>query len=242
MYFELHSTHPLTAKRLLALSDQAASLGQPPYVVFDREKPESYWDEFAVDVSVMLLPTVLLLVGVAAGVAGLVFVGQSLLWLFGVAVFLWGAGLLVRYTFTYPRSGFENETVETLLQRVKVSPVRPVPAVLRGEIIGKGVPGLVFSEDFVLRDRTGIIFLDYQQPLWIWNLLFGLLRAGQYQGMEVRVRGWFRRAPVPYLEIDTLELIGGRGPRRCYTSYATLAAAVVLMLLGAVLTVVLAFA
>ena len=42
-YYEINSTHPLAAKRMLALSDQAAALGQTPAVVFDRAKPESYW-------------------------------------------------------------------------------------------------------------------------------------------------------------------------------------------------------
>jgi heat shock protein HtpX len=82
------------------------------------------------------------------------------------------------------------------------------------------VPGLVWSEDFVLQDRTGILFLDYNQPLGIWNFLFGLLRAGRYQGKEVRVSGWFRRAPVPYLELNRLEVLDGSLPsRKCYARH-----------------------
>lgn len=243
LYFELHSTHPLTAKRLLALSDQAAALGQEPYVVFDRKKPESYWDEFFVDLGVMALPIVGLLIGIAIAVAALIGGNKAMLPILGVPLILWGLGLLLKYFRVYPRSGFENLTVEALVQRVKVSPVRPIPTILHGKIIGKGVPGLVWSEDFVLRDSTGIMFLDYQQPLWIWNFLFGLLRAGSFQDREVRVWGWFRRAPVPYLEIDRLEIVGdGRGPRRCYTSWMSLAGAVALIGLGIVLAAVLALA
>ena len=63
------------------------------------------------------------------------------------------------------------------------------------------MPGLLYSEDFVVRDSTGILFLDYQQPLVIWNFLFGLLRPSKYQNTTVRVTGWFRRATVPYFEI-----------------------------------------
>ena len=70
-FYELNSTHPLIAHRLQYLSDQAATMGQEPYVVFDRRKPESYWDDFAVDVAVVLLPLLLAVAGfgVAAGVA-----------------------------------------------------------------------------------------------------------------------------------------------------------------------------
>ncbi len=241
LYYELHSTHPLTAKRLLALSDQAATAGQEPYVIFDRKKPESYWDEFFVDVCVMALPIVGLLIGLAVAIPVLLSGGQGTLPVIGLPLVLWGLGLLVKYFRVYPRSGFENSTVEALVQRVKVSPVRPVPAFMNGTIIGKGVPGLVFSEDFVLRDQTGIMFLDYQQPLWIWNFLFGLLRAGAFQGREVRVWGWFRRSPMPYLEIDRLEVVGdGRGPRRCYTSWMSLVGAVALIGIGVVVSAVLA--
>ena len=54
-FYELNSTHPLIAHRLQYLSDQGAAMGQEPYIVFDRRKPESYWDDFAVDVLVILL-------------------------------------------------------------------------------------------------------------------------------------------------------------------------------------------
>ena len=68
-FYELNSTHPLIAHRLQYLSDQAAAMGQEPYIVFDRRKPESYWDDFAVDVAVMFLPLLLFLVGLGVAVA-----------------------------------------------------------------------------------------------------------------------------------------------------------------------------
>ena len=55
-FYELNSTHPLIAHRLEYLSDQAAAMGDEPYIVFDRRKPESYWDDFALDLGVMFLP------------------------------------------------------------------------------------------------------------------------------------------------------------------------------------------
>ncbi len=79
---------------------------------------------------------------------------------------------------------------------------------MRGTIIGKGVPGLIWSEDFVMRDGTGILFLDYRQPLRIWEWLFGLFRAGDFTGKAVEAVGWFRRAPVPYLELKSITVDG----------------------------------
>ena len=70
------------------------------------------------------------------------------------------------------------------------------------------MPGYSFSEDFVMKDDSGIIFLDYRQPLAIWELLFGILKAGEYAGREVVVEGWYRRSPIPYVEIRSIGLDG----------------------------------
>jgi Zn-dependent protease with chaperone function len=236
-YYEIHSTHPLVAKRLLYLADQAAHQGQEPLFVFDRRKPESYWDDFLVDLGMMVLPTFCFLLGVA-GFFLMAYLAPNLGWPFILVCLPAGAGLaglasLLKTRFVYRRDFFPHLSVAGLLHKVKVSAVRPVPVTLTGTIIGKGVPGLVWSEDFVLRDRTGILFLDYRQPFALWNWLFGLLRAGQYQGKEVRVQGWYRRAPVPYLEISHLDVVDGSLPsRRCYSYHARMAFGVILAVVG----------
>jgi heat shock protein HtpX len=159
----------------------------------------------------------------------------------GVALGLMGLGSFLKARFRYRRGLFPHLTTAALLGHVKVSDVRPIPATVTGTIIGKGVPGLIWSEDFVLRDSTGILFLDYRQPLAIWSWLFGLLRAGRYQGKEVRVRGWFRRAPVPYLELDYLEVLDGSEPsRRAYTSYFSVGWGLFLMAAGTAAALLLA--
>jgi Zn-dependent protease with chaperone function/Zn-finger nucleic acid-binding protein len=250
-WYELNSTHPLVANRLMYLTDQAAHQGQEPLVVFDRRKPESYWDDFFVDVLVMLLPWLGFLVGVGVTAAvWLLLLGgaaghaAAVTWMIGggAALALAGMGSLVKTNFTYRRDFFPHLSVAALLHKVKVSAVRPVPATVTGTVIGKGVPGLVWSEDFVVQDRTGILFLDYRQPLAIWNFLFGLLRAGRYQGKEVRVSGWFRRAPVPYLEVNRLEVVDDSlPPRNCYSMHARAAVGAVLVLLGVAVAVLALF-
>jgi Zn-dependent protease with chaperone function len=234
-WYELHSTHPLTAKRIEALCDQAAYLGDKPLLIFDRKKPESYWDDFLIDVMVMALPVI----GLLAGLGGFIGIGISTevweaQWAFLALVGL-GLGMLARTLFTYRGKVFPHLSVAALLGHVKVSPVRPVPTTVTGKIIGKGEPGLIYSEDFVLRDNTGILFLDYNQPLAIWNFLFGLLRAGRYQGKEVRVTGWFRRKPVPYLEVYKMEVIdGSESSRTCYSYYAALVSSGLVAVVGVV--------
>jgi hypothetical protein len=202
-------------------------MGDEPYIVFDRRKPESYWDEFAVDVAVMFLPLLLFLLGVAVSVAlgGAAAFGimpairgvgpQGALALIGLPILGLGVGSIIKTMLVYRGEYFAPLSVAGLLHKVKVSNVRPVPARLRGTIIGRGVPGLIWSEDFVMRDGTGILFLDYRQPLHIWEWLFGLFRAGEFAGKSVEVVGWFRRAPLPYLELKSITVDG-----RTRNSYA----------------------
>jgi heat shock protein HtpX len=144
-----------------------------------------------------------------------------------------GIALGVKALRMYPTRVFPAFNVSGLLASVKVSAVRPVPCTLRGKIIGRGVPGLIWSEDFVMQDDTGIIVLDYRQPLAIWQWLFGLLKAGMYQGREVTVTGWYRRSPTPFVEIYRLQADGSR--KTCYAYYAHLAVAVLALVAGAVL-------
>ena len=106
------------------------------------------------------------------------------------------------------RKGYQKTTVRDLLGEVKVSGVTSISCELEGEIIGKGNPGCIFSEDFIIKDDTGIIFLDYNQPLWIINKIFALFKSEQYFNKIVKVRGWYRRSPVPYIEIYEYEVDG----------------------------------
>ncbi len=230
-WYELHSTHPLVAHRLRYLSDQAVHKGQEPYVVFDQVRPESYWDEFFTDLTIHLLPLAALLVPLAFfGLRSLdqTTAMQQPVW--PVMLTLLGAALLLRFRFSYRGGYFPEMSVASLLKRVKVSAVRPVPCTLRGTIIGRGVPGYLFSEDFVLKDDTGIMFLDYRQPLGLWELLFALLKAEDYQGREVVVEGWYRRAPVPYVELKSIR--AGANLSRSWVPFLYRLTAIALLVAG----------
>jgi Zn-dependent protease with chaperone function len=230
-FFEIQSTHPLIAKRLERLGDQAVSLRQDPLVVFDTVKPESYWDEFVVDAVVTLLPVIGVIVGGVLVFALGSFGHFNPRWL-GLILCITGAAMIIKTRMAYRHGSYPKKTVAELLQEVKVSPVRPVPATIHGTVIGKGVPGLIWSEDFVVRDQSGIIFLDYRQPLKIWEWLFGLLKAGKFQGEQVSIEGWFRRSPVPYLEIGSLKIDGEASARTCYVRHVKLITGAVIFALG----------
>ncbi len=226
LYYELHSTHPLVAKRLLALSQQCRVYGKEPYIVFDERRPESYLDEFLVDLLISYLPVITI------SLAGIMAVAYESVLPVKLGIILTGLAYLGVISFSYRFDFFPAMNVASLLKKVKVSQVRPVPCTLKGKIIGRGVPGLIWSEDFVLQDDTGIIFLDYQQPLAIWNFLFGILKAAGYIDKEVTVKGWYRRAPVPYVEVKSIT--SDMGTTRCYVFNVKIAVAILMILAGVI--------
>ena len=142
-------------------------------------------------------------VAIALGVSGQIVAGV------GCAVLGLGLGLFIRTQFAYPKKHFPEGQVAPLVGEIKVSKIRSVPVTLRGKIIGRGIPGLYWSEDLVLQDDTGFMVMDYRQPLGILESLFGLFRAESFIGQQVTARGWYRRFPRPYLELWQVELPDG---------------------------------
>ena len=115
---------------------------------------------------------------------------------------------LLKYNRKRPNKNYEARTVRDLLGEVKVSEITAIPCTLEGEVIGRGDPGCIFNEDMTLKDQTGIIFLDYNQPLFIINKIFALFKNNKMSGKTIKVKGWYRRSPVPYVEIKTYEVDG----------------------------------
>ena len=130
--------------------------------------------------------------------------------------------------------------VDQLALVVEVRDEVCIPAELQGTIIGRGNPGCIFDENFVLRDGTGILFLDYNQPLWIINKVFALFKSPEYFNKSVKVKGGYRRSLVPFLELYSMEIDGQ--VKKCYSygfgwiwRIVMLAIAVVLIVGGGVL-------
>mgnify|MGYP000322705021 CR=1 FL=1 len=207
-FMELRSTHPLPAKRIRALGDVAEGMGQARAFVIPDRAPESYWDEFGMDLLASALPLIGLIVGLAVGV-GLGF-GQAMpvTGFACIAVGL-GVGWLAKLAFTYPMGRFAPGRVASLVGEIRVSGIRPIPVRLEGQVIGRGIPGLYWGDDLVMQDDSGFILLQYRQPIGVLEFLFGLFRAEGFIGRRVIAEGWYRRAPVPYLELWKVHLPNG---------------------------------
>ena len=203
-WFEFNSTHPLVSKRLIAISKRSTEFNQEPYVVFDLEKPESYADDFLFELFLVILPSIV----VIATIVMVLIYTEYFKHIICGGVFLFLLSLFIKFTRAHKNTTYNKVNVEDLLGEVKVSNITSVPCTLEGFIIGRGNPGCIFNEDFVIKDETGIIFLDYNQPLTIVNKIFALFKSQEYFDKKVKITGWYRRNPVPFVEIKTMEVDG----------------------------------
>lgn len=206
-WYELNSTHPLISKRLLAISSRSKEFNQQPFITFDLQKEESYVDDFLGEVAISFLPTITLIIGLLITSCILIIEGNFILSL-GITIGLITIFSFIKFLRQYSTKPFENRKVRDLLGEVKVSHITSIPCTLEGKIIGRGNPGCIFNEDFVIQDETGIIFLDYNQPINIVNKIFALFKSKEYFDKQIKVKGWYRRSPVPYIELKTMEIDG----------------------------------
>jgi heat shock protein HtpX len=193
-WYEINSTHPLTAKRIMALTGEK---------IDDSKLSIEDIKRFSFDVFINLLPWIF--------AATILFFAQTenilKCGIFDVLIdnlisnplyisFI-GVCILIKYYYCYS-NGHKEYKVLDLLSREDASPIKGVPAILKGKIIGRGIPGLFCSEDLVIDDDTGIMFIDYRQPLRILEFLFGVFKAEEIMEKDVKVIGWYKRGIRPY--------------------------------------------
>lgn len=193
-WYEIHSTHPITSKRVLALKDEYT----------DNNKPDlKHISLFLFEVFINILPWTVGITTLAFNISG--YTGEFKFYSFifesftksPLLILLLGASILIKYYYSYS-GNFKATSIIELLEREDASPVRGIPAVLKAKVIGKGVPGLIFSEDVVVDDETGIMLVDYRQPGRIFEFLFGIFKADKLIGSNVEVIGWYKRGIRPY--------------------------------------------
>ena len=210
-FYELGSTHPLTALRVRELNRTASEMHQSTQYPLPQDLSRN-WGKFSVEFFVWVLP---LICGFGLLFSGLVY--RISVWLhFALPLHFqpilpmalgvtWFARILYRY-----RGEFRDANVGTLLEDLEVSQMQPRAVRLKGTIIGQGEPGAFWSPDLVLRDHTGMIFLLYRSSIPFARYLFGTAKAADYIGEQVTVEGWYRRGLAPYVEMS--KLTGEDGP------------------------------
>lgn len=212
-WMELNSTHPLTGKRVRALSTYAEQLGLD--TEFDMSQviregrslnKQKLYGSFAMDVVILWANVIGLVLGLALGIA--IFTSTKN-WrpLVSLPFIGLGFGTLLKMVFMYPDFSRAPETdVLTLMSDPYASPLRGRAVKLAGDVIGRGDSGYKFSSDLKLQDPTGMIYLHYSSR-WgpLGNFLFGMTQADGFVNQQVRVTGWFRRGIMPWIDFTTME-------------------------------------
>ncbi len=208
-WMELNSTHPLTGKRVRALSTYAEQLGLP--IEFDMGKvigegktlnKKRLYGSFFLDIFLYSLEFVGLVCGLIIGIAS--DYGQFAL---AFPIIGLGLGIVIKAFVMFPNydRALETEVLE-LMSDPYASPLRGQPAKLSGNLIGRGQAGYKFGSDLKLQDKTGMLYLRYSSRFGpIGNFLFGMKRVQSLIGSAVNTKGWFRRGIAPWMDLIQLE-------------------------------------
>ncbi len=214
-FIELQSTHPLAAKRLLALDDLSVELKKPrtfPTLGTDQIK-ESLWNEFFVDLFLMyFVPALTIILPGGAGLVTYFYYLEYMWYAIGGGLAISGLLWLWRLRIRYPKLDQDLPLINIMGAVTDVSddgyaeasPFRGKPILLEGTIIGRGSPGYYFSEDVVLQDPSGIVVLDYNPAFGFMRFFTAIFRVEKMIGSKVKAVGWYRRGPRPTVMIKRI--------------------------------------
>lgn len=230
--YELNSTHPLTACRVRQLNYEAEQMHQTAEYSLPEQGNVS-WGTFPLEVLFWAAPFV------TGALAAITYWMPELLQYFGfeslhiytpLLICLTGLGWIVRTWFRY-HGEFQSASVGALIEDLEVSNMRPRAVEIKGEILGRGVPGAFWSPDLVLRDATGMTFILYRQSIPFARFLFSVTAAEDCIGHQVTIQGWFRRGLTPYVEMSRLTTEEGR-THRAYSRWVQYAIAGIAAVIG----------
>lgn len=216
-WMELNSTHPLTGKRVRALSNYAEQLGLPTEFDMGRVIGEGktlnksrLYGNFFLDVVLYGAETIGFLIGLVTGVILLSSSPNTGLVL-GAPLIGLGIGILIKALVMFPDYKQAPETdILTLMSDPYASPLRGQPTKLEGQLIGRGDAGYKFGSDLKIQDRSGMLYLHYASRFGpIGNFLFGMKRVQSLIGEQVGAVGWFRRGVAPWMDLIQLQSENG---------------------------------
>lgn len=186
-WLELNATHPLTGKRITRLSKLSKTLGTP--FSFDVDGAIARMNinyaklkhDFIIGFLISSAPYITM---------GAFLFFAPLEW-FPVGVFL---GFLIAVVYKFPQEKAVPTTVLEQMRDPYASPVRGKVIQLQGKVVGRGIPGYVFSEDMMYQDKTGLTFLDYNSAFgFLGDFFFALKKIKKVFEVPSTVEGWYFR-------------------------------------------------
>lgn len=238
-WMELQSTHPLTGKRIRALSNYAEQLDLATEFDMARVVKEGknlsqqkLYGGFFFDLFLYLAETIGFFAGLIIGSILAAQTGYKGLAIGGVFLGL-GVGILLKALVMFPQYEQAPETdILSLMADPYASPLRGKPAKLNGTLIGRGDAGYIFGSDLQFQDKTGLLFLRYSSRFGpIGNFLFGMSRVKNLIGSQTKTLGWFRRGAASWLDLIRLETENGTIVNS-YHRFWSFLLSIILILLG----------
>jgi len=206
---ELLSSHPVVVHRIAAL-ERSGLPGAPTQWSATATEQGCQSDELSRARQRFAGELIVRFAGPAAILVAVLAYSAKAWDVIGWALLAGGCGLAIKALLRRPPVAYQPvDQITSLLQRLDASPVSGLAVSLRGHIIGRATPGYRLSPDLVVQDYSGFVPVLYRQPIPFSRSLFGALRAGRYQNQEVLVRGWYRRAPTPIVELHDLVAADG---------------------------------
>ncbi|MBW4668199.1 MAG: M48 family metalloprotease [Cyanomargarita calcarea GSE-NOS-MK-12-04C] len=245
-WMELNSTHPLTGKRVRALSTYAEQLGLA--VEFDMGRiigegktlnKSKLYGNFFLDVVLYGAETIGFIGG---SIIGIILISNSqsnsVGLVLGSPLIGLGLGILIKAFVMFPDySKAQPLDVLTLMSDPYASPLRGRPAKLKGELIGRGDAGSKFGSDMMIQDRTGLLYLHYSSRFGpIGNFLFGMKRVQSLIGSNIGATGWFRRGVAPWMDLIELKSDSGTIVNSYHRFWAMVLGS--LLMIGGIITVI----
>lgn len=208
-WMELNSTHPLTGKRIRALTTYAEQMGletefNMAAIIKEGNKLNNnkLYSNFSLDIFLFSLPFIGVIIGALVSITS----KNHSFWLSSMLYGL-GIGILSQTLVIYPSYQQASDSdIFTLMSDPYASPLRAISVRLKGGLIGRGEAGYKFGSDLQLQDRTGMIFLRYSSffgPLG--NFFFGWNKVKRLIGSSVNLTGWFRRGMSPWVDLIHLK-------------------------------------
>ncbi|MEM5811966.1 MAG: zinc metalloprotease HtpX [Candidatus Aenigmatarchaeota archaeon] len=213
--YELGSSHPLTAKRIKRL-EKVKNVTMFDFERIDKKYPidtKLLHANFLRDIFFIFLPPIFILTSFSLiillsflNLVTLPFTLPQLIILLFVGV---GIMIILKTTYLYPEEEPKKTNLLELMGDVYASPIRGKAVEIDGEIVGRGIPGLILSEDMMLQDDTGLVYLNYEGifPLFS-NLVFALFKLDKLIGQKVKIRGWFVRDLAPRISLKEIVVEG----------------------------------
>jgi Zn-dependent protease with chaperone function len=235
-WLELHSSHPLTGKRIRALANYARQMDLD--IEFSmaevlREGMElnrkKLAQNFLARLCLYYAPCIGLIIG--AVIASLSWLKLASEGVFGLILVGWGLGILIKKLSSYPSlKNAISKDIFVLTDDNYSNPLQGCPIKLRGELIGQG-------EDFILKDTTGVIPLAPNHRFGFWSKFWADNRPNvTSSGESVQILGWFRRDLSPRLE--WIEIIYTDGKIQGYPRFWSLVSGFGLIVLGLIIKMV----